>query len=195
MRSFFTSERFQRALVWITGLLLVAGVVAFLTIRTGDDKGDEARPTAKAPPAVVDTQPTQPAGRSAKVERAARVAAGEFILAAAGREDLKKAWALSHPELREQCACSYKQWLTGNIPVPYYPVGNIERAAFSVEEVTPNRTSLLVALLPKEGAKVKGQTFWIELKKTKQGKKQRWLVNYFQPYAPDTAGTFAPAEG
>jgi hypothetical protein len=194
MASFFMSERFQRALPWIAGLLLVAGVVAVLTVRATDDKGEEARPAANAQPAqpaVVDTQPE--GRRGGKVERAARVTAGEFILAAAGRENLKKAWALSHPELRDQCACSYKQWLTGNIPIPYYPVGNIERAAFSVDEVTPNRTSLLVALLPKEGAKVKGQTFWIELKKTKQGKKQRWLVNYFQPYAPDTAGTPATA--
>lgn len=191
MRSFLTSERVQRGLVWVTGLLLVAGVVAFLTVRAGDDKGDEARPVANAAPAVVDTQPE--GRRGGKVEPAARRAAGEFILAAAGREDLKKAWVLSHRELRDECACSYKQWLTGNIPIPYYPVGNIETAAFSVEEVTPNRTSLLVALVPKDGAKVKGQTFWIELKKTKQGEKQRWLVNYFQPYAPDTAATPAPA--
>ena len=189
MKSFFTSERFQRALVWITGLMVVAGVAFLITVRTGDDdKGTEARPAPNAPEAVVDTQPD--GRRGGKVEPAARRAAGEFILAAAGREDLKKAWALSHQELRDQCACSYKQWLTGDIPIPYYPVGNLETAAFSVEEATPNRASLLVALLPKEGAKVKGQTFWIELKKTK---KQRWLVNYFQPYAPDTAGTYAPA--
>ena len=177
--------------MWVTALLLVAGVVAFLTVRAGDDKDDEARPQANAAPAVVDTQPE--GRRGGKIPPAARVAAGEFILAAAGREDLKKAWALSHPELRDQCACSLRQWLTGNIPIPYYPVGTIETAAFSVEEVTPNRTSLLVALVPKDGAKVKGQTFWIELKKMRQGQKQRWLVNYFQPYAPDTAGTYAPA--
>jgi hypothetical protein len=194
MRSFVTSERVQRGLVWVTGLLLVAGVVAFLTVRAGDDKGDEARPVANAAPAVVNTQPE--GRRGGKVEPAARRAAGEFILAAAGRENLRKAWVLSHPDLRNECGCSYKQWLTGDyLTIPYYPVGNIETAAFSVDEVTPNRTMLLVALVPKEGAKVKGQTFWIELKKTKQGAKQRWLVNYFQPYAPDTAGTYAPAEG
>jgi hypothetical protein len=193
MASFFMSERFQRALPWIAGLLLVAGVAAVLTVRArDDDKGEAARPAVNAQPAVVDTQPE--GRRGGKVEPAARRAAGEFILAAAGRENLRKAWALSHPELREQCACSYKQWLTGDIPIPYYPVGTIETAAFSVDEVTPNRTMLLVALVPKDGAKVKGQTFWIELKKTKQGAKQRWLVNYFQPYAPDTAGTYAPAE-
>src|SRR5688572_2309329 len=123
MPSFFMSERFQRALPWITGILVVAGVVAVLTVRAGgDDKSEEARPAAQAPPAVVDTQPTQPTGRPTKVARAARIAAGEFILAAAGRENLKKAWELTHPELRNQCGCSYKEWLTGNIPVQYYPV-------------------------------------------------------------------------
>jgi hypothetical protein len=95
------SERFQRALPWITGILVVAGVVAVLTVRAGgDDKGEEARPAAQAPPAVVDTQPTQPTGRPTKVARAARVAAGEFILAAAGRENLKKAWELTPKPMR-----------------------------------------------------------------------------------------------
>jgi hypothetical protein len=188
------SERFQRGLPWIAGLLLVAGVVAVLTVRvTDDDKGETARPAAPVQPAVVDTQPE--GRRGGKVEPAARVAAGQFILAAAGRENLRKAWQVSHPELRDQCGCSYKQWLTGNIPVPYYPVGNLDLAAFSVEEVTPKRTLLLVALVPEKGSKVKEQTFFIELKKMKQGNKQRWLVNYFQPYAPDTAATPALPEG
>ena len=190
------SERFQRALPWITGILVVAGVVAVLTVRAGgDDKGDEARPAANAPPAVVDTQPTQPTGRPGKVARAARVAAGEFILAAAGRENLKKAWELTHPELRNQCACSYKEWLTGNIPVQYYPVGNLDVAAFAIEEASPNHAVLLVALVPKDGAKVKEQTFFIGLKTRTQGGKKRWLVNYWAPYSADTTGTFAPAQG
>jgi hypothetical protein len=192
MPNFFTSERFQRALVWITALLLVAGAVAFLTVRAGrDDKGDEARPAPAAPPAVVDTQPT---GRPGRVERGARIAAGEFILAAAGRENLKKAWELTHPELRNQCACSYKEWLTGNIPVQYYPVGNLDVAAFSIEEASPNHAILLVALVPEDGAKVKEQTFFIGLKKRTQGGKKRWLVNYWAPYSADATGSFAPAE-
>jgi hypothetical protein len=174
---FLNNERFQRGLVSITAVLLVAGVVAFLSVRAGDDD-KEARAPTNAAPAVVDTQPNAKPG---KLERAARVAAGEFILAAVGGEDLKKAWRLSHPELREQCACTYKEWLTGFIPVQPYPVANLDVAAFDVEEASPRHAVLLVALVPKDGSGVKPQTFYIGLKAKDQGNKKRWLVNYWAP--------------
>jgi hypothetical protein len=179
MKSFVNNERFQRALVSITAIVLVAGVVAFLSVRWGGDDNDSRPPTAAAP-AVVDTQQNAKPG---KLERGARVAAGEFILAAVGGEDLKKAWELSHPELREQCACTYKEWLTGFIPVQPYPVGNLDVAAFDVEEASPRNALLLVALVPKEGSDVKPQTFYIGLKTREQGGKKRWLVNYWAPRA------------
>ena len=179
MKSFFSNERFQRALVTVSAVLLVAGVVAFLSLRAGGDD-NESRPETTAAPAAVDTTQSVNSG---KLERGARIAAGEFILAAAGRENLKKAWQLSHPELRDQCACTYKQWLKGNIPVQYYPVGNLDVAAFDIEEASPKNAILLVALVPKDGASVKPQTFYIGLKAQKQGDKKRWLVNYWAPRA------------
>jgi hypothetical protein len=177
MRSFLNNERFQRALVSVTAVLLVAGLVAFFSVRAGDDD-NEARAPTNAAPAVVDRQQNAKPG---KLERGARVAAGEFILAAVGREDLKKAWRLSHPELRDQCACTYKEWLTGFIPVQPYPVGNLDVAAFDVEEASANHAILLVALIPKEGEDIKPQTFYIGLKARNQGDKKRWLVNYWAP--------------
>ena len=181
MRSFLNNERFQRALVSIAAVVLVAGVVAVLSVRAGGDDNESRPSTNAAPaPAVVDTAQDAKPG---KLERGARVAAGEFILAAAGRENLKKAWQLSDPELRDQCGCTYKQWLKGNIPIQYYPVGNLDVAAFDIEEASPNSAVLLVALVPKEGEEVKPQTFYIGLKSRKQGDKKRWLVNYWAPRA------------
>jgi hypothetical protein len=191
MMDFLNNERVQRALVSITAVVLVAGVIAFLSVRAGGDD-NESRPSTTAAPATVDSTPVAKPG---KLEKAARVAAGEFILAAVGREDLKKAWQLSHPDLRDQCGCTYKQWLTGNIPIQPYPVGNLDVAAFETEEASPRHAVLLVALLPKKGEKVKSQTFYIGLKASKQGDKKRWLVDYWAPYSADTAGTFAPPEG
>jgi len=179
MKSFFSNERFQRALVTISAVLLVAGVVAFLSLRAGGDDSESSPTTNDAPAAVETTQDVN----SGKLERGARIAAGEFILAAAGRENLKKAWELSDPELRDQCGCTYKQWLKGNIPVQYYPVGNLDVAAFDIEEASPNHAVLLVALVPKEGENVKPQTFYIGLKSRKEGDKKRWLVNYWAPRA------------
>jgi hypothetical protein len=105
--------------------------------------------------------------------------AGQFILAAAGREDLAKAWKLTHPELRAQCGCTYAQWLKGDIPVQYYPSRDIDTASFEVDEITPREVYLRVLLLPKKGSTVKPQVFDIGLKAQGNGAKKTWLVNYW----------------
>ena len=111
---------------------------------------------------------------------AARKAAGEFVLAAAGREDLKKAWTLAHPELKRDCGCTYKQWLTGNINVQYYPTKNLKGASFAVNELGPGLVVLEVLLVPADGAGVDPQAFYIGLKQVR-GKKGPWLVYYWAP--------------
>jgi hypothetical protein len=181
MSSVLNSKRVQRLVGWASALLLVAGIVAFATVRLGGDSS----PSPGAPPQEVAERLIQPPKKlSGKdVPREARVVAGQFILAAAGREDLKKAWRLTHPTLKAQCACTYKEWLTGNIPVQYYPVQNLDLATFAVEEVTANTVVLHVALLPEEGSKVKPQSFFIGLKANGTGKKKQWLVDYWAPYA------------
>ncbi len=186
MFAYLKSERFLRSFTWISALVLIAGIVAFATVKLGGgDPGADARPPAGAPPAENANEPVQQAKPSANdVPKAARVAAGQFIIAAAGREDLKKAWTLSHPDLKAQCGCTYKEWLTGNIPVPYYPVDDLDLASFAVSEATPSYVVLQIALLPKEGSDTKPQTFFIGLKAKAAGKndKKQWLVDYFAPY-------------
>ena len=180
-----TTQRLQRGFAWLSVLLLVAGVVAFVGSRTGsEDAGADALPPADAPPAVpADPLPPETQPTAADVPRAARVVAGQFILAAAGREDLPKAWKLSHPDLKAQCACTYKEWLTGNIPVQYYPVDDLDVASFAVQEARPNYIVLHVALLPEEKSKVKPQSFFIGLRPVGEGAKKKWLVDYWAPYA------------
>jgi hypothetical protein len=118
--------------------------------------------------------------------------AGEFILAAAGREDLTKAWDLTHPELKAQCGCTYKEWLTGDIPVQYYPTANLDGATFGVDESTARRVVLEVLLTPKEGQEVDPQAFFIGLKAVGKGAKLKWLVDYWAPIVglpvPQTPG-------
>ena len=72
-----------------------------------------------------------------------------------------------------------REWLTGNIPVVYYPAKAIETATFKVDESYPDEAILEVALLPKESTKVKPQIFFIGLKKTGS----RWRVSYWVPRA------------
>jgi len=193
MRERLGSLLSARAFTVFATLVLIVGIVAFATVKLGGDGDSRAAPsttTEELP--IEDFNPATTEAAPAPVPAEARQAAGEFILAAAGREDLKKAWELSHPELRKQCGCTYKQWLTGNIPVQYYPTGNLEGATFGVDEATERRVVLEVLLSPKPGEEIEPQPFFIGLKAVGKGAKLEWLVDYWAPIVgipvPQTPG-------
>jgi hypothetical protein len=171
---------FARTLTWLSALVLIAGVVAFVTVRLGSD---DPSPRSASPTSTVDgtdfspAPPAQP--KESDVPKEARTVAGEFILAAAGREDLAKAWTLAHPDLKRDCMCSRKEWMSGNINVQYYPTDGLQGAAFTVDEVAQGRVVLEVLLTPKEGSEVPPTAFFIGLKEL-DGK---WLVDYWAPQA------------
>ena len=168
--------------MWASTLVLIAGVVAFVTVRLGqEDRGPANVGTVPSGFASEDFDPnatvTQP--KESDVPKAARVAAGEFVLSAVGREDLRKAWKLSDPSLNGDCACSYEEWLTGNINVQYFPTKGLRGAAFSVDEVTPGHVVLQVLLTPAQSTGLKPTAFYIGLKQ--RGKDAPWLVDYWAP--------------
>lgn len=175
------SPGFARALVWVSALVLIAGVVAFVTVRLGSS--DDATPATAANTSTEEVDPfaTPPLPKESDVPKAAREAAGEFVLAAVGRENLPEAWKLADRELKQACGCTYKQWLTGDIPVQYFPTKGLRGAAFSVNEVTPGRVVLQVLLTPgpnKDG--LEAQAFYIGLRQ-RGGAKAPWLVDYWAP--------------
>ena len=151
--------------------MLIAGVVAFTVAYLGDTGTSQETPLSDAPAQVFSPRKQIP------LEKEARRVAGRFILTAVARENLGESYELAHPELRQ--GLTKRQWLTGNIPVVYYPAKAIETATFKVDESYANEAILEVALLPKESAKVKPQIFFIGLKKAGN----RWRVNYWVPRA------------
>jgi hypothetical protein len=178
------SPRFVRRVSWFAALIFVAGVVAFTIAWFGNTAEESSVPLRGSGGA-----PAQPTRKTVPLDRAARVVAGEFILTAVQRdvpqaqlrENLRKAWTLLAPDspLRD-CGghtCTLKEWLTGDIPVQPYPAGSLDKASFSIEESYADEVVLQVALLPKDGADVPGQIFWIDLVK-RDGK---WLVNEWSP--------------
>lgn len=180
MRNVFTNAWVLRGITAASVALFVVGAVVFVQSRP------DPSPATNTVPIDPDFELPAPSTSNltaADLPKQVRRVAGEFILAAAGRENLAKAWKLTHPELRAQCGCSYKQWLTGDIPVQYYPSKDIESASFEVAEVTGKEIFLRVLLLPKKGSTVKPQVFDIGLKAqgSGSGSKANWLVNYWAP--------------
>lgn len=180
------SPGFGRAVLWGSALVLIAGVVAFVTVRLGSDgssppaadRGTVPSGYASEDLAGVDTQTTP---KESDVPKAARETAGAFVLAAVGRENLAKAWTLADKDLRDACACTHEEWLTGNIPVQYFPTKGLEGAAFSVNEVTPGHVVLEVLLTPGKNEDGLGPTaFYIGLRQ-RGGKDAPWRVDYWAP--------------
>ena len=151
--------------------MLTAGVVAFTVAYFGDTGTSQETPLSNKPAQVFTPRKQVP------LDKEARRVAGRFILTAVAREDLGESYDLVHPELRQ--GMTKREWLTGNIPVVYYPAKAIEAATFKVDESYPDEAILEVALLPKDSTKVKPQIFFIGLKKTGA----RWRVNYWVPRA------------
>jgi hypothetical protein len=165
------SARTQRQFSLVSALVLTAGVVAFTVAYFGDTGTSQETPLSDAPAQVFTPRKQIP------LDKEARRVAGRFILTAVARENLAESYELAHPELRQ--GLTRREWLTGNIPVVYYPAKAIETATFKVDESYANEAILEVALLPKESAKVKPQIFFIGLKKAGN----RWRVNYWVPRA------------
>ena len=165
------SARSQRHVSLLAGLVFTAGVVAFTVAYVGDTGTSQETPLSNTPAQVFTPRKQVP------LDKEARRVAGRFILTAVAREDLAESYDLAHPELRQ--GLTRREWLTGNIPVVYYPAQAIETATFKVDESYPDEAILEVALLPKDSAKIRPQIFFIGLKKAGN----RWRVNYWVPRA------------
>jgi hypothetical protein len=165
----------RRSLSLFSGLILVAGVVAFTVTWIGDTGRSQETPLSSRPAQIFTPRKQVP------LDVEARKVAGRFILTAVARENLGASYALVHPELRQ--GMTKQQWLTGDIPVVYYPAKEIDKATFKVDESYSDEAILEVALLPKDATKAKPQVFYIGLKKAGKGTAARWTVNYWVPRA------------
>ncbi len=187
MASRYAENPITRWLPWIAAFVLLAGVVAFGVAYLG---GDDSEPVAQQPQSQgaqggEGDQGTQAARKSVPFSPAARKVAAEFLQTAVPRQNLRRSWEIVHPELKQ--GYTLKDWLTGTIPVQFYPTEALDLATFKIDESYANEAVIEVALLPKKGAEVKPQIFFVGLKKH-NGK---WLVNYFAPrsvYGANVAG-------
>ena len=185
LASTLQSPRFRRTLPWISGLVLVAGIVAFSVAYFGNT-GKKFQLNATGPVVkVAKPQPTVP------VDPKARRVAGEFLVNAMTRKNLAKAWTLADPSYRS--SVTRKEWMAGTLPgVTYFPPKYLLGATFKVEESHPREIYLVVLVIAKPKAPVRSEDFSIGLKAHGTGKNKRWLVFYF---APRSGGGIVPNVG
>jgi hypothetical protein len=165
------SPSFQRAIPWIAGIVLLAGIAAFAGTRIVHNKtGHETDVPLSNKPAVLPKK--EP---NVKLPASARTTAQRFIETAVLREHLRESYYLTHPLLRQ--GYSLKQWLTGNIPVVPFTKQYFLQARMKLDYAHPADALLEVAMLSTNDKKFKSQYFFLEMKK--QG--NQWLVSSWVP--------------
>jgi len=166
----------EKSLPWLAAVLLAAGVIA-LIVKLVPSTNGQTSVTPTKHPTIVSTKPP----KTVKLSNDARQVAGRFILTAVKRKNLSVAWKLSGPQIRQDL--TYKQWLTGNIPVVPY-LTPTEVTPLKIDFSYKNHALVEVAMIPKKGAKGDTELFWLELKKVGTGPKAHWLVWSWTPDLP-----------
>jgi hypothetical protein len=160
---------------WVAGLLLVAGIVSAI-VSFAPNRNPAPQVLPKTPPKAPVKEKSVPLGETA--QSVARL----FVKTAVARTNLAAAWKIAGPNIRG--GLTYKEWLSGDIPVVPYPIKSLDFAPFKIDYSYRNEALIEVALLPKKGAKIKSQIFYLGLKRVAgPGGKRHWVVDNWVPRA------------
>jgi hypothetical protein len=167
LSSIGNARRLDRVLPWIGAVVLAAGVATFLVVYFG--RSDSSPKTASNEQVVRKTPPT------VRVPAPARQVAIAFLTTAVTRKHLASSYGLATPTLRQ--GLSEKQWLTGNIPVPYYPANSksVKAAKYTTDYSHPRDIQLEIAVGPPNGIKEQPADFLVGLVK----RHGQWRVDYW----------------
>ena len=167
----------EKVFPWVSALVLAAGVIV-LIIKLVPGTSGASDSSKTQDPVVVPNKPP----KTVPLSNEAREVAGRFVLTAVQRKNLAEAWKLSGPQIRQNL--TYKQWLTGNIPVVPY-LAPIDITPMKVDYSFKNEALVEIAMVPKKSAKADTELFWLELRRVGKGAKAHWLVWSWAPrWAP-----------
>jgi hypothetical protein len=171
---FLSSPRAQRRLLWISGGVLVVGLIVFLS--TTVFRGSSGLHSPISTQAAQHVKQPVHAPPDPKAYRVAR----KFMETAVLRKNMDVAYNLVNGELK--AGISKKQWLKGNNPVDPYPANNTKTAGFQVVSSYKTQLMLLVDLVAAKGTNVRPHLpFWLGLVRAHNKPNGRWLVNYWVP--------------
>jgi len=164
----------QRALPWVAGILVVIGLAA--VVQTWFIHGQKkVEVFTKAP--VTDVSGVE---KNVPLDPQVKTLARQFIRTAVARKDLRRAYQLVGPEIKQ--GQSLKEWMTGNIAVVPYPADAIDVAPFKIDFSHAREVLLEVILLPKASAKIRPTDFYLGAKKVGSGANAHWVVTSWVPH-------------
>ncbi len=168
------SYRFRRRIIW--GSVGLAAIVAIgLVFALSPNKNATPEVFSKIPVEIPKTPVKAPLSDEAKH------VAIRFVQTAVARKNLDEAWTLSGPNLRG--GLTRAEFLTGNNPVVPYPIDELDVAPYKIDYSYVDQALIEVALLPRKGAHIRGQVFYLRLEKVGKGPSAHWVVNNWVPRA------------
>jgi len=189
MSSFQTalsSARFNRYLMWFSGLVLAAGV-AFLAIKLvpGGDK-QSAKPdtgfVAQLPARSVPL--TNAKGEQIKTYEElgpdVRTTVRTFLATAVARRHLDQSWAVIAPSMKQ--GYTLQSWSHAKaLPVVPYPIENVDTTQYYLDYASTKEILLEVGVSAPAAKKMRPTAFQLGLVRRGKGAQQHWLVNYWMP--------------
>lgn len=169
LRAVLDHSSARRALIALSWVVLLVGVVAYLN----HDSSSSATPPPG--PAAI-TTPSGNYGPHIPVPHKALAVTRTFLRDGVMRQNLAAAWKLGTPGLRG--GLTHNQWMTGDIPVAEFPHSAFAKAGYMVKRSRARSVLLLVYIYPRKGSKVAGWDYIVELVPFKDS----WRVSYFQPH-------------
>jgi hypothetical protein len=185
-QSALSSARFNRYLMWFSGLVLAAGV-AFLLIklvpgndktRTGADKGFVPQLPAKSLP-LTNAKGVQIKSYE-ELDPEVRTTIRTFLATAVARKHLDQSWAVIAPSMKQ--GYTFKKWSHAKaLPVVPYPIENVDSTQYFLDYASTREILLEVGVSAPASKKMRPVAFQLGLVPRGKGTDRRWLVNYWMP--------------
>jgi hypothetical protein len=185
MGSLLASPRRRRRLAWLgaVGVVALSASLSFVFLRNTAPPHKEK--FVKGAPQV-DREPAPTKHTRHEVGSALTVAA-EFLRTAILREHVDRSWAITDPSLR--AGYSRHEWNSGgSLPFPPY---HFREVRWKPDYSFRDSMGFQVALFPDKTERQRPTVFLMDLKRYGAGKREHWLVSYFEPTAP--RGSAPPA--
>jgi hypothetical protein len=185
-----SSARFNRALMWFSGLVLAAGV-AFLVISLlpGSDTTSKENEKGFVPQLPAKSAPlTNAQGvRVTKYEQLdpeVRTTIRTFLATAVARKHLDKSWDVVAPSLKK--GYTFQSWShggpeKGGLPVVPYPIEDVDTTQYYLDYASTKEILLEVGVSAAPEKKMRPTAFQLALVPRGKGVQRHWLVNYWMP--------------
>jgi hypothetical protein len=182
-----SSARFNRFLLWGSGIVLFAGVVVLLmslvkgndTTQINPDKGFHPQLPAKSSP--LQNAQGVTITKYKELDPEVRSTIRTFLATAVARKHLDASWGVIAPSMRK--GYTFKSWSHAKaLPVVPYPIADVDSTDYFLDYASTKEILLEVGVSAPPSAKMRPTSFQLGLVPVLAGKdKKVWRVNYWMP--------------